>query len=81
MQDSGVQIGSHNSKSEALIQSEKALNAGERENYSMGQLEAIHQREHKDARYFWTPEQVQDEDFSIKKEKNCANIGKRPIIA
>ena len=53
----------------------------EKEDHSMDQLEALHQREHKDARYFWTPEQVQDKDFSIKKEKNCANIGRMPIIA
>ena len=81
VQDSVAQIGNHTSKSEAFIQSETALNAGETENHSMDQLEATHQREHKDARYFWTPEQVQDEDFSIKKDKNCANIGKMPIIA
>ena len=81
VQDSGIQVGNHNSKSEVLIQSETALNAGEKENYSMDQLEAVHQREHKDARYIWIPEQVQDEDFSIKKEKNCASTGKRPIIA
>ena len=30
-------------------------------------MEATHQTEHKDARYFWIPEQVQDEDFSVKK--------------
>ena len=77
MQDSGVQIGNRNSKSEVLIQSEAALNAGETDNYSMDQLEATHRREHKDARYFWIPEQVQDKDCSIKKEKNCANMGKR----
>ena len=47
----------------------------------MDQLEAVRQREHKDARYFWIPEPIQDEDISIKKEKNYANIGKRPIIA
>ena len=45
MQDSRVQIGNHNSESEVLIQSETALNAGETENHSMDQLEAIHQRE------------------------------------
>ena len=38
-------------------------------NHSIHQLEAIHQREHKDARFFWIPEQVQDKDFSIKKER------------
>ena len=76
-----VQIGNHNSKSEMLIQSETAFNAGETENHSVDQLEAIHQREHIDALYFWIPEQVQDEDFSIEKEKDCSNIGKRPIIA
>ena len=51
------------------------------ENHSMDQLEAIHQRKHKDARYNRIPEQVQDEDVSIKKEKDYENIGKRPIIA
>ena len=64
-----------------LIQSETALNAEEKANYSKDQLEAIHQKEHKHARYFWIPEQVQHEDFSNKKEKNCGNIGKRPTIA
>ena len=48
-----VQIRNHHSKSEVLIQSETALDADETENYSMDQLEAIHQREHKDALYFW----------------------------
>ena len=77
-----VQLGNHNSRSEMWIQSETAFNAGETENHSVDQLEAIHQREHKDALYFfWIPEQVQDEDFSIEKEMDCANIGKRPIIA
>ena len=71
-----IQIGSRNSKSEMLIQGATALNAGETENHSMDQLEAIHQREHKDARYFRIPEQVQDEDVSITKEKDCTNIGK-----
>ena len=81
MYDQTVQIRNHSSKSEVLVQSEAALNAGETESYSMDQLEAIHQREHKDARYFRLPEQVQEEDVSIKKEKNCTNIGKKPIIA
>ena len=53
----------------------------EKEDHSMDQVEAIHQREHNDARYFSIPEQVQDKDFSIKKEQNCANIGRMPIIA
>ena len=68
-----VQIRNRNSKSEMLIQSETALNAGETGNQSM----ATHQREHKDARYFWIPEQVQDEDFRIKEEKNRAQILER----
>ena len=46
----------------------------EKEDHSMDQLEATHQREHKVALYFWMPEQVQDKEFSIKKEKNCANL-------
>ena len=37
--------------------------------------------EHRDVRYFWIQEQVRDEDFSIKKEKNCANVGTKPIFA
>ena len=49
----------------------------EKQNHPMAQLEAIQQREHKDARYFWIPEQVQDEDFSIKKEMSCAQILER----
>ena len=52
----------------------------EKDDHSMDQMEAIHQREHKDARYFSIPEQVQDKDFS-NKEKNCGNIGNMPIIA
>ena len=35
---------------------------------------------HKDVRYFWKREQVQCEDFSIK-EKTCANVGTKPIVA
>ena len=81
VRDLMVQLGNHNSKSEMLIQSETAFNAGETKNHSMDQLEALHQREHKDALYFWILEQVQDEDFCIEKEKDCANIGKEPIIA
>ena len=80
VRDSVAQIGNCSSKSEALIQSETTLNAGETENSSTGLLEASHQREHKDVRYFWIPEQVPDEDFSIQDEKNCANMGKMPWI-
>ena len=47
----------------------------------MDQLEALHQREQRCTVLFWIPEQVQDEDLSIEKEKDCANVGKRPIIA
>ena len=47
----------------------------------MDQLEALHQREQRCTVLFWIPEQVQDADFSIEKEKDCANVGKRPIIA
>ena len=50
VRDSVVQIGNHKSNSEMMIQSETASNAGETENHSMDQLEAIHQREHKDVR-------------------------------
>ena len=32
-------------------------------------------------RYLWIQEQVRDEDFSIKKEKNGANVGTKPIFA
>ena len=60
-----------------LIPGETASNAGD---YLTDQLGAGHQREHTDALYFWIPEQVQDEDFSIKKEKNCANMGKMLFI-
>ena len=48
-----MQIGNDTSKSEASIQSETALNAGETDNSSTDQLEARHQKEHKDVRYFW----------------------------
>ena len=30
---------------------------------------------------FWIQEQVRDEDVSIKKEKNCANVATKPIVA
>ena len=50
VRDLVVQIGNHKSKSEMLIQSETASNAGETENHSMDQFEAIHQKEHEDAR-------------------------------
>ena len=45
-----VQIRTHESKSEMLIQSETVSNAEETENHSMDQLEGIHQREYKDTR-------------------------------
>ena len=31
-------------------------------------------------RYCSIQEHVRDEDFSIKKEKNCANVGTKPIF-
>ena len=78
--DSVAQIENHTSKSEASIQSVTALNVGETVNSLTDRLEAGQQREHKDMRYFWIQEQVRDEDFSIKKEKNCANVGTKPIF-
>ena len=72
VRDSVAQIGNHTSKSEASIQCETALNAGVMWNSSTDLFEARHQREHKRCTILWIPEQVQDEDFSIKKEKNCA---------
>ena len=53
VRDLVAQIGNHTSKSEASIQSETALNAGETENLVTDQIEARHQREHKDVRYSW----------------------------
>ena len=44
VRDSVAQIGNHTSKSEALIQSGTALNAGESENSLMDHLEAIHHK-------------------------------------
>ena len=58
-----------------------ALNVGETENSLTDRLKAGQQREHKDMLYFRTQEQVREEDFSIKKEKNCANVGMKPIFA
>ena len=81
VQDLVAQIGNHTSESEASIQKVTALNVGETENSLTDRLEAGHPREHRDVRYFWIQEQVQDEDFSIKKEKNCANVGTKPIFA
>ena len=75
-----AQIGNTTSKSEAPIQSGTALNAGETENSVTDRLKAGQQRKHKDMRDFWMQEQVRDEDLSIKKEKNCANVGKKPIV-
>ena len=48
VRDSVAQIGNHTSKSEASIQSETALNAGETETSLTDRLEAEQQREHKD---------------------------------
>ena len=56
VRDSGAHIGNYTSKSEASIQKVTALNVGETENYLTDRLE----------------EQVRDEDFSIRKEQNCA---------
>ena len=81
VRDSIAQIGNHSSKSEASIQKEAALNVGETENSSTDRLEARHRREHKDVRDFWIQKQVRNEDFSIKKEKNCAHVGTKPIFA
>ena len=81
VRDSVTQIGNHTSKSEASIQSVRALNDGETETSLTDRLEAGQQSEDKDIRYFWIQEQVRDEDFSIKKEKNCANVGTKPIFA
>ena len=81
VRDSVAQIGNHTSKSEASIQSVTALNVGETENSLTDRLDAGQQTKHKDMRYFWTQEQVRDEDFSIKKEKNCANVETKPILA
>ena len=75
-----TQIASHTSKSEASIQSVTALNIGETENSLTDQLEASQQGEHKDMPYLWILEHVRDENFSIKKEKNCVNIGTEPIF-
>ena len=79
--DSVAQIANHTSKSEASTQSVTALSGGETENSLTDRLEAGQQMEHKDMRYFWIQEQVRDEDFSVKKEKNCANVGTKPIFA
>ena len=75
-----AQIGNHTSKSEASIQSVTTLNIGDMENSSTDRLEAGHQREHKDVRYFWIQEQVRDEDFSIKQGRNYAYVGTKPIF-
>ena len=81
VRDSVAQIVNHTSKSDASIQSATAWNVGETENSLSDRLETGQQREHNDMRYFWIQEQVQDEDFSNKKEKNCANVGTTPIFA
>ena len=81
VRDSVAQIGNHTSKSEASTQSVTALNVGEKENSLTDRLKAGQQTKHKDMQYFWRQEQVRDEDFSIKKRKNCANVGTKPIFA
>ena len=81
VRDSVAQIGNHTSKSETSIHSVTALNVGETENSLADQLKVGQQTKHKDMRYFWMQEQVRDEDFSIKKEKNCVNVGTKPTIA
>ena len=78
VRDSVAQIGNRTSKSEASIQSETALDAGETENSSMDQLEARHQREHKDVRFF----RYQGRRLQYRRRKRIAqNTGKMPIIA
>ena len=64
-----TQIGNHTSKSEASLQSVTALNVGETVNSLTDQLEARHQREHRDVRYFWIQEQVRDEDFTVSRRR------------
>ena len=72
-----VQLGSHNSKSEMLIQSETAFNAGETENHSMDQLEALHQREHKDVQYFFGYHNKFKTKTSVSRKKSIAQILER----
>ena len=43
--------------------------AGETEKYSMDRLEAIHQREFKDARYFWIPEPVRTSSILLRRHQ------------
>ena len=74
VRDSVMQIGNNTLKSEASIQSRTALNAGEMENLVTDHLEAVQQREHGNTREFQGTQQVRDEDVSIKKEKNRANV-------
>ena len=52
MRDSVTQIGNNTWKSEVSVQSRTALNVGEMENLATDQLEAVQQREHRDARDF-----------------------------
>ena len=72
-----VQIGNHNSKSEMLIQSETAFNAGETENHSVDQLEAIHQREHRDALIFFGYQNKFKTKTSVSRKKRIAQILER----
>ena len=81
VRDSVAHIGNHTSKSVASIQSVTSLNVGETENSLTDRLKAGQQTKHKDMRYFWIQEQVRVEDFSIKDEKNCANVGTKPSFA
>ena len=81
VRDSVAQIGNHTSKSETSIQSATAWNVGETENSLTDRLGAGQRTKNKNMRYFRIQEQVQDEDFRNKKEKNCANVGTKPIFA
>ena len=75
VRDPVAQIENHTSKSEASIQSETALNAGETENSSTDLLEARNQRDHKDVRYFGYQDKTETKT-SVSRQRR-----KMPIIA
>ena len=71
VRDSMAQMGNHNSKFEALILERDSIECWKKENFFHGSLGSNASNETKRC----TQEQVRGEDLSIKKGKNCANVG------
>ena len=72
--------GNHTSKSEASIQSETALNAGDRGAFDGSVGSNTSKRTQRCTMLLDTRTSSIRILFSIKKEKNCANVGQTPIM-